>query len=275
MFLPVRIGSKRYVWPTATLALIVCNLLMFIAQQFMAPSFQGVMALRADRLDPLAWLSSMFMHADLLHLGVNMVFVWTFGLYVEARFCWWRMLLLYGASGVGAGLVFQAVHWGEPAAAIGASGAIAGLMGICVVVAPLGKVHILPLNPIVMLAASAQGRRPTFFIPLLGWVMLWVFSQVMFSMFDIGGVAYAAHFGGIGTGIILGMILRAGVLDAPDPDEADAERRERLVVQVAQAWSAKTAGEPPVDYQAPRKPNFDDKPTTFNIPVTRHDLDAD
>lgn len=275
MFIPVRLGSKRYVWPTATLALIVCNLLMFIAQQFMEPSFQAVMALRADRLDPLAWFSSMFMHADWWHLGVNMVFLWTFGLYVEARFGWQRMLLLYAGSGVGASLVFLTVHWGESAGAIGASGAIAGLMGICVVAAPLGKVHILPLNPVLMFAASASGRRATFFVPLVGWVILWVFSQVMFAMYDMGGVAYAAHFGGIGTGIIIGLILRARVFDLPDADMQEAGRRERFIVQVAQAWSAKTAGDPPVDYQSARNPNFDDTPVSFDIPVTPRDLDAD
>ena len=275
MFLPTRLGARTLSWPMATIALISCNVLMFIAQQFMEPSFQAVMALCAWKLDPISWLTSMFMHADWWHLIVNMVFLWTFGLFVEARFGWQRLLVLYVASGVGATLVFLGVHWGESVSVIGASGAIAGLMGICLIAAPLGKLHVLPLHPALMFIAAVRNRRPTFHLPLVGWIILWVFSQVMFAWIGVGGVAYASHFGGMGAGVVLGLILRAKVFefDEAEPEVDIKERRERFILQVAQAWSAKTAGDPPVDYHRPRAANFDEKPAKFDLPVVPHDLD--
>ena len=270
-----RSTGNKLTWPTATLSLIACNVLMFGAQQFMEPSFQAVMALRAWKLDLIAWFTSMFMHADWWHLGVNMVFLWIFGLFVEARFGWFRLIVLYVASGVGASLIFLTVHWGEPVSVIGASGAIAGLMGICLVAAPFGKLHIIPWHPVVMFIAAARNRRATFYLPLVGWVVLWVFSQVVFVWLDVGGVAYTSHFGGIGAGIILGLILRARVFDFDEtrPEVEIKVRRERFIVQVAQAWSAKTASDPPVDYRNSREANFDEKPVTYDIPITSHDLE--
>lgn len=275
MSVSVRNALRKLSWPTATVALIVCNLLMYVAQQFMEPSFQHVMALRADHLDPLAWLSSMFLHADWWHLGLNMLFLWPFGLFVEARFGWARTLALYVASGIGAALVFLTAHWGEHVSMIGSSGAIAGMMGICLIAAPLGKLHILPVHPVIMLSASAPGRRATFAVPLLGWVLLWVVSQIALASLDIGNVAYTAHFGGIGAGIVLGLVLRSRVFDF---DEADSqsrvvERRERFILQVAQAWSAKTAGKARVDYHAIRSANFEDKPLSMDAPIAPHDMD--
>ncbi|MCA8912602.1 MAG: rhomboid family intramembrane serine protease [Planctomycetes bacterium] len=268
MFIPLGIRFRELVWPTGTIALIICNVLMFAAQQFLAPSFQLQLLLRPDRVDPVAWLTSMFMHADLMHLLGNMVFLWPFGMYLESRLGWQRLILLYLASGVGAGLTFLALHWGEHTPALGASGAIAGLMGLCVVAAPLGKLRLLPVHPAVLIMAAATGRRRGAVVfPLVAWVMLWVASQEAYAWAGVEGIAFAAHFGGITLGVLLGLAMRAKVLpemafEGPATEEEALERkRERFVNLVAAAWAGKPrATPPPVDYMRPRAPNWHDKP---------------
>jgi membrane associated rhomboid family serine protease len=276
--MPVGNRLKNLQWPSATIALIVCNCLMFIAQQFLAGRFQYQLMLRPHELEPVSWLTSMFMHGDGLHLAANMVFLWIFGVYLETRLGWLRLLVLYLASGVAAAGVFLAVHWGGQTAMLGASGAIAGLMGLCVAAAPLGKLTLLPLNPAWLAVAMMRERRLTFVMPLVAWVGLWLFTQVAWAWAGVQGIAFAAHFGGIAAGLMIGLAMRAK--ETPElvnvgpaaEDEVRAIKRERMVVTVAAAWAGKTrTDKPPVDYLQPRAPNWDDKPKP-RPPVTPHEV---
>jgi membrane associated rhomboid family serine protease len=276
--MPVGNRLKNLQWPSATIALIVCNCLMFIAQQFLAGRFQYQLMLRPHELEPVSWLTSMFMHSDGLHLAANMVFLWIFGVYLETRLGWLRLLVLYLASGVAAAGVFLAVHWGGQTAMLGASGAIAGLMGLCVAAAPLGKLTLLPLNPAWLAVAMMRERRLTFVMPLVAWVGLWLFTQVAWAWAGVQGIAFAAHFGGIAAGLMIGLAMRAK--ETPElvnvgpaaEDEVRAIKRERMVVTVAAAWAGKTrTDKPPVDYLQPRAPNWDDKPKP-RPPVTPHEV---
>ena len=82
---PIVLGRHRYQWPIATTALVLVSVLMFVAQQGLSPRFVQILSVRADRLDPMAWLTSMFMHAGAAHLAVNLLILWIFGIFVEAR----------------------------------------------------------------------------------------------------------------------------------------------------------------------------------------------
>ncbi|MCA8934783.1 MAG: rhomboid family intramembrane serine protease [Planctomycetes bacterium] len=279
MLIPANIRLRGLIWPSATIALILCNVLMFVGQQFMSPGFQVRLMLRPDRIDPIAWLTSMFMHADWIHLIGNMIFLWTFGMYLETRLGWQRLLVLYLLSGVGAGLTFLAIHWGGDVPSLGASGAIAGLMGLCVVAAPLGKLRLLPMHPALLILAALPGRRFEFVMPLIAWVGLWVFSQVMYAWAGIDGIAFAAHFGGIGLGILIGLAMRAKVVpefefEGPATEhEQQTQQRKRFMQTVASAWAMRTKKkEAPVDYHSPRKPNFDDALRRLDMPVAQSEI---
>ena len=148
----------------------------------------------------LAVLTSLFLHGSLAHLAFNMLFLWIFGNNLEDRWGRVRYLLFYVAAGVAATLAFVVTSPSSVVPLIGASGAIAGVMGAYLVLFPrtriLGLVGLLPL-------------------PLPAWVFLgfWFVSQFLGGS---DGVAYAAHIGGFVFGLAVGFIVRA---TAPRPPE--------------------------------------------------------
>ncbi len=174
-----------------------------------AASCEGVTATRVDdriRLsgDPaapcfpeknvyLAVLTSLFLHGSLAHLAFNMLFLWIFGNNLEDRWGRVRYLLFYLAAGVAATLAFVATSPSSAVPLIGASGAIAGVMGAYLLLYPrvriLGLVGIFPL-------------------PLPAWVFLgfWFLSQFVGGS---DGVAYAAHVGGFVFGMGVGALVRS------------------------------------------------------------------
>ena len=148
----------------------------------------------------LAMLTSLFLHGSLAHLGFNMLFLWIFGNNLEDRWGRVRYLLFYLGAGVAATLAFVLTSPNSVVPLIGASGAIAGVMGAYLVLFPstriLGLVFILPL-------------------PLPAWVFLgfWFLSQFQGGS---DGVAYAAHVGGFLFGMAVGALVRA---TTPKPPE--------------------------------------------------------
>jgi membrane associated rhomboid family serine protease len=143
----------------------------------------------------LAILFSLFLHGSLVHLGGNMLFLWVFGNNIEDARGPWRYLVFY----VLAGLVAMAAHVAiDPNSAIpvvGASGAIAGVMGAYLVLYPNAPILTLIL----------------FFIPLLReisakWLLgFWFVSQFLLAE---PGVAWAAHVGGFAFGVLAGLLWR-------------------------------------------------------------------
>jgi membrane associated rhomboid family serine protease len=147
----------------------------------------------------LTLLSSMFMHGSWLHLGGNMLFLWIFGDNVEHR----AGPLLYLAAYLGAGLIGSGAQIaGDPSSPIpslGASGAISGVLGGYLVLYPRNRVTAFILRFLVQ-------------IPALAAIGMWIALQVVSSLADptgAGGVAYLAHIGGFGTGVLAGLLFRA------------------------------------------------------------------
>ena len=181
-----------------------------------AASCQGVTATREGRRirlsgDPeapcfpeknvyLAVLTSMFLHGSLAHLAFNMLSLWIFGNNLEDRWGRVRYLLFYVAAGIAATLAFVVTSPSSAIPLIGASGAIAGVMGAYLVLFPrariLGLVAIFPL-------------------PLPAWVFLgfWFVSQFLGGS---DGVAYAAHIGGFVFGMAVGRLVRASTRRPPE-----------------------------------------------------------
>ena len=94
MFIPYGTDAPLYHRPWVTGAVIITNLAVFIAGS------PDELILRHDVLEPHAWVTSNFVHADPIHLVVNMIFIWTFGQIIEGKLGWWRFLLVYLGIGV-------------------------------------------------------------------------------------------------------------------------------------------------------------------------------
>jgi len=148
--------------------------------------------------------TSMFMHGGWMHVIGNMWFLWLFGDNVEDRLGRGRFLILYIVSGLIAGLTQVLVNWGEVVPIIGASGAVAGILGAYMVSYPYARIlTLVPFFyffwPVVELPA----------ITFLGFWFLMQFFQGTAALAgaSAAGVAWWAHMGGFVAGIILVGLL--------------------------------------------------------------------
>jgi membrane associated rhomboid family serine protease len=206
--LPVADDNRfRRSTPVVTYLLIVLNVVFFMVELSEGEAFVERWAFipRQFLANPggefLTLFTSMFMHAGWLHLGSNMLYLWIFGDNVEDRFGQGRFLVFYllcGLAAIGAQLVFTA---NSSIPNLGASGAIAGVLGAYLLLFPQGRVHVF------------QGQR-LIPVPALMVIGLWFVLQLFSGIGSIigattggGGVAYMAHIGGFLAGILLTMWL--------------------------------------------------------------------
>jgi membrane associated rhomboid family serine protease len=145
--------------------------------------------------------TSMFMHGGFAHLGGNMLYLWIFGDNVEEVLGHVRYLLVYLACGLSASLAHIALAPDSLIPSLGASGAIAGVMGMYLIWFPKNQVRVLALRTIT-------------WMPALLVIGLWIVMQLVLGMGELGnagkqgGVAYAAHIGGAAAGIVVGLVYR-------------------------------------------------------------------
>jgi membrane associated rhomboid family serine protease len=149
----------------------------------------------------IVWLtpfSSMFVHAGLVHLASNLLYLWVFGGEIEDRLGHGRFLVFYLACGLAAGAIQIASDPGSYVAVIGASGAISGLLGAFAVSYPRRRLQL---------------RSPRVFIPaaplLVVWIVIQVLSGIHAQSAEEGGAAWWAHVGGFAAGIALARSMRA------------------------------------------------------------------
>ncbi len=146
-------------------------------------------------------LTSMFLHGGVMHLAGNMLFLWIFGDNLEGEMGHLRFLLFYLASGLGAGLIHVVSAPGSIVPTVGASGAIAGVMGGYLLMFPKARVDILLVLVVYFRVFS---------IPAFVMLGVWLGMQFMGSLGsdpDLGGVAYWAHTGGFAVGLVLCLPL--------------------------------------------------------------------
>lgn len=155
--------------------------------------------------------TSMFLHGGWLHIGGNMLFLWIFGNNIEDVLGHFRYLLLYLLSGVAAAMGQALFDPSSTVPMVGASGAIAGVLGAYLLIYPNANVHVLVLIIILLRIITVPA-----------WIMLglWFGAQLVSGLFSSGGagVAFWAHVGGFVTGCILLVLMRPGglaLLQAP------------------------------------------------------------
>ena len=176
-----------------------------LARFAMVPARITHVATRGYRFDALATLvTSLFLHAGLLHIAGNMLYLFIFGPAVEERLGHFRFLWFYLLSGIAAGLAMIAMGPDSRVAVIGASGAIAGVLGAYFVLYPRGRIMtILPLFIFVEFI-----EIPAVFY-LLFWfaVQLWAGIRAGAQGPFVGGVAWWAHVGGFLFGVAIGPLV--------------------------------------------------------------------
>ena len=161
----------------------------------------------------LSALTSLFLHGSWLHLLGNMLFLWIFGNNVEDRFGRLRYLLFYLACGMLATYGFALANPRSPEALIGASGAIAGVLGAYLVLYP--RARVWSLVPVLLFLPL---RLPAWLVLGLWFVLQWVYTAG-FAISQGGSVAYLAHVLGFLAGALVALFIRGseGSRDALAP----------------------------------------------------------
>jgi membrane associated rhomboid family serine protease len=200
--------TTRRTTPVVTYVLIALNLLFFFVELSGGDAFIQQWSVVPRRLlaNPVAdfptIFSSMFMHAGWLHLGGNMLYLWIFGDNVEDSFGHLKFLVFYVLCGIAATAAQLAFSAGSNVPNLGASGAIAGVLGAYILLFPRGQVKVL----------MGRGVIP---MPALVVIGLWIVLQLVSGIGSIstaaatGGVAYMAHIGGFVAGFVLTFLFRA------------------------------------------------------------------
>lgn len=146
---------------------------------------------------PATLVTSMFLHGGWLHLLMNMWSFWIFGNNVEDAIGRRGFLVFYLACGVAAGLTQAAVDRASPIPMVGASGAIAGVLGAYLLRFP--NARILTVVPVFF--------AWVIWVPAAVWLVVWFLLQVMNSFGGGLGVAWYAHIGGFVAGMVLGPVF--------------------------------------------------------------------
>jgi membrane associated rhomboid family serine protease len=194
-------------FPVVTIGIIIVNALVFVEELSGGEAFvMRWSEIPANIVAGHRWvtiLTAMFMHAGWMHIIGNMVFLWAFGPEIEDAMGHARYLAFYLLSGLAASLAQTAITPHSTVPSLGASGAIAGVMGAFLVTYPQDQIRSLLLFGI--------WTRVTF-VPaalLIGfWFLLQLFDQVgAVATAQTGGVAYAAHVGGFIFGAVTGRMF--------------------------------------------------------------------
>jgi membrane associated rhomboid family serine protease len=200
--------SARRTTPVVTYALIAINVLFFLVELSAGDAFIERWSVVPRRLlanpvaDFITIFTAMFMHAGWMHLLGNMLYLWIFGDNVEDRLGHFRYLVFYLLCGIAATFAQVLVDPRSNVHNLGASGAIAGVLGAYLLMFPRGSVRVM----------MGRGIIP---MPALIVIGFWALLQFLSGFGAIatteqtggGGVAYMAHVGGFVAGLVLAVLM--------------------------------------------------------------------
>jgi membrane associated rhomboid family serine protease len=215
--IPLRDSNPRRTFPFITYSLVALNVLAFLWEVSLGPNLDRAL-FNISFIPARFWIDgnwiadlmtiviSMFLHGSLMHIGSNMLYLWIFGDNIEDRLGHGRYLIFYLACGFIATYAHAIFSPTSRLPAIGASGAIAGVLGAYLILFPHARV--LTLIPIFFFITLRE--LPA--VLLLGlWFVLQFFSGVgslgVQDAQDVGGVAYFAHIGGFVAGLVLIVVF--------------------------------------------------------------------
>jgi|TARA_Y100000310_G_scaffold40408_1_gene37952 membrane associated rhomboid family serine protease len=209
MFFPYKDDNPRILFPFVTYTIIGINSLVFIYQYLILPPESLGHIISTYALTPAApsvitVFTSMFMHGGLMHIIFNMWFLWIFGDNIESVLGHKRYVLFYLLCGVGAALAQIQINTGSQIPMVGASGAIAGVLGAYLIRFPRATVHVL-----VILIIFITFIR----VPAMVVIGIWFFSNLTaglgtLGIEETGGTAWFAHLGGFVSGVVLNQVFK-------------------------------------------------------------------
>jgi len=209
MFFPYKDDNPRILFPLVTYTIIGINSLVFIYQYLILPPellghIISTYALTPAAPSVITVFTSMFMHGGLMHIIFNMWFLWIFGDNIESVLGHKRYVLFYLLCGVGAALAQIQINTGSQIPMVGASGAIAGVLGAYLIRFPRATVHVL-----VILIIFITFIR----VPAMVVIGIWFLSNLTaglgtLGIEETGGTAWFAHLGGFVSGVVLNQIFK-------------------------------------------------------------------
>ncbi len=228
--IPISDANRTQRFPFVNLSLILVNILVFLYEVTLSNSLTLTQATRdlvmffnqwavvpseytgGPSVPPdvtpvfLTLFTAMFMHGSLLHIGSNMLFLWVFGDNVESNMGHLKYLVFYLISGVLASAAHILFNLGSAVPSLGASGAIAGVLGAYLVLFPRAQVRTL----IILFIFITMTRVSA--VVLIGIWFLLQFAQGIIELGmprgETGGVAVWAHVGGFIAGVLLVFVFR-------------------------------------------------------------------
>lgn len=212
--IPIRDEMPTRSVPVVNYLLIAANVLVFLVMLFMPESAletlvtQGAMipvhfADGVDLGDILTIFTSMFLHAGWAHIAGNMLYLWIFGDNVEDRLGHFQYLVFYLVGGVIASVTHILTNPTSELPTVGASGAIAAVLGAYLVLFPGSQIAtFVPLGFFYRLTLVPAA------VVLSLWFILQLFDSVLaLGGADMGGVAFGAHIGGFIAGVVMAKLL--------------------------------------------------------------------
>lgn len=210
MFFPYKDDNPRVLIPFVTYFIIGLNVLVFIYQYFiiqgaqLSEDFIYTYALIPANPTILTIFSSMFMHGGFTHIIFNMWFLWIFGDNIESVLGHKKYLLFYFLCGIGAGLSQIQIDPGSTIPMVGASGAIAGVLGAYLFRFPRATVHVL----VILIIFITFIRVPAMIV-----IGFWFLSNLTAGIGTLGieqtgGTAWFAHIGGFISGVLFNYLFK-------------------------------------------------------------------
>ena len=210
MFFPYKDDNPRVLIPFVTYFIIGLNVLVFIYQYFiiqgaqLSENFIYTYALIPANPTILTIFSSMFMHGGFTHIIFNMWFLWIFGDNIESVLGHKKYLLFYFLCGIGAGLSQIQINPESTIPMVGASGAIAGVLGAYLFRFPRATVHVL----VILIIFITFIRVPAMIV-----IGFWFLSNLTAGIGTLGieqtgGTAWFAHIGGFISGVLFNYLFK-------------------------------------------------------------------
>jgi len=203
--IPVSDEAPRSRRPLITISIIVFCTSIFAVQLLLVndPSaFFESYGFIPENFWHMSIISHMFLHAGIIHLIANMLFLWVFGDNVEDRFTTLGFGVLYLGSGIFASILHTLVNWGSPVPVIGASGAVSGIMGAYLVFYPRARVKVFLAYRILRVPA---------WLYLGSWFCLQLMYGLAYPTVDYSNIAWFAHIGGFVFGVVVAYFKKSAI----------------------------------------------------------------
>ncbi len=195
IFVPYELEVPMPRWPWANFLLMGASIIIFIGEVFQFIPEPLIDDMILDHWNASGLFGSMFLHADLFHLAGNMIFLWVFGNAICSRCGNIIFTLLYLSTGLVAGATHLLIDGGP---AVGASGAINGIIGAYLLFFPINRIYCFWLIFFRFGTVGVSGY----------WLILaWFILDVIGSIGNFDGIAYWAHIGGFISGLLFGLLI--------------------------------------------------------------------